>query len=107
MLLFGAAVASVRERKGPFAMLQKIKGYHLMAGSLGLLGKYAQMGWDFAQRSRFKYPAEPPGPDPLKQLGNIVLDWMEQKQLTPNDVDEGPKKNVERLPGDKADGSAS
>lgn len=73
-------------------MLQKIKGYHLMAGSLGLLGKYAQMGWDFAQRSRFKNPAEPPGLDPLKQVGNIVLDWMEQKQLTPHDVDEGLRK---------------
>jgi hypothetical protein len=49
------------------------------------------MGWDFAQRSRFKNPAEPPGLDP-KQVGNIVLDWMEQKQLTPHDVDEGLRK---------------
>ena len=50
------------------------------------------MDWDFAQRSRFKNPAEPPGLDPLKQVGNIVLDWMEQKQLTPHDVDEGLRK---------------
>ena len=36
-------------------MLQKIKGYHLMV-VLGLLGKYAQMDWDFAQRSGSRTP---------------------------------------------------
>ena len=37
-------------------MLQKIKGYHLMAGSLGLLGKYAQMGWDFRKEAGSRTP---------------------------------------------------
>jgi hypothetical protein len=63
-------------------LLQKIKGYHLMAGSLGILGNYAQMGFDFTRRSRFKNPADPPGLDPLKQVASIALDWMEQGQLT-------------------------
>ena len=64
MLLFGAAVAYVRERQGRGGLWDASKDQRLPlnGGSLGLLGKYAQMDWDFAQ-SRFKNPAEPPGLD--------------------------------------------
>ena len=76
MLLFGAAVAYVRERQGPRRALgsfQKIKRGPLNGGSRSP-GEVRADGLGLCAKKRFKNPAEPPGLDPLKQVGNIVLD---------------------------------
>ncbi len=73
--------------RGLAILSSKIWGYHLLAGSLGLLGNYAQLGMDITQRSRFKNPADPPGISPLKGVMNTALDWLEQGTLTPDNID--------------------
>ena len=42
-------------------MLQKIKGYHLMAGSLGLLGKYSADGLGLCAKKPVQEPRRASG----------------------------------------------
>jgi hypothetical protein len=54
-------------------MLQKIKGYHLMVVlSVSWASTPDRLG--LCAKKPVQEPAEPPGLDPLKQVGNIVLD---------------------------------
>ena len=66
----------------------KIWGYHLLVGSMGLLGNYLQMGRDVVARSRFKNPLDPPSVAPLKGASDLMLDWWEQGTITPDNLDQ-------------------
>ena len=96
-LLFGRAdqtatlaeIMSSMQKGDGYALgmiLNKLFSYHLLVGSAGLLGNYAQFGMDFASRSRFKNPFDPPALGPAQAVGNFVLDGIEQGQITGNDV---------------------
>jgi hypothetical protein len=94
MLLFGAAVAYVRERQSRGGLWDASKDQRLpLNGWFSRSpGQLRADGLGLCAKKPAQKPAEPPGLDPLKQVGNIVLDWVEQKQLTPRDVDQGPRK---------------
>lgn len=90
----GATMAEIlakldRDQGEAFTMLiSKLWGYHLIAGSMGQLGNYAQMAMDVADRSRFKNPLDPPGVSIFKGVGNLVLDALEQGKVDGRNVDE-------------------
>jgi hypothetical protein len=73
---------------------EKIFSYLIQAGALGILGNYAQMGMDITQRVNFKNPLDPAALAPLKEMGQAVLDFVDQGSYTLADVDKLTEKIV-------------
>ena len=72
--------AAMDENQGAaFADLaEKMFSYLIQAGAFGLVGNYAQMGMDITQRVNFKSPLDPPALQPLKDLGQEFLNFLDQ-----------------------------
>ncbi len=68
--------------------LSKFSSAMITSGAFGMLGNYAQMASDVAERSRFKNPLDPPALSPMKGTWDMVLRLIEQKKLTPKDLDD-------------------
>lgn len=73
-------------------MMNKLWGYQLQAGSMGLLGNYLQVGKDFTERTRFKNPLNPPGLAPMQEVGYALLDMWSQGNITGMTVDSALKR---------------
>lgn len=75
--------------EGTLALMNKIWAWHILAGSMGALGNYVQIGRDFTDRSRFKNPLDPPGLQALKLTMDLGMDLYEQGgRLTPDNVND-------------------
>lgn len=82
------AMAMDKDRREAMGMaLSKLWLYHVMAGSMGQISNYAQLGMDIANRSRFKNPLDPPALSWAKEAVDLGLDWKEQGKLTMSNID--------------------
>jgi hypothetical protein len=74
--------------RGAVLGAQKLWNAQVAAGAYGMLSNYAQVATDVAERSKFKNPLEPPGTAIVTNAGEVFLRAVEQKTLTPGDVDD-------------------
>ena len=77
--LIAEIMASWRRDKalGFAKAMDKLWGFMLTAGAFGALGNYAQVGWDYTQRKRFKSPLDPPGLQPFVEAGEALMDLFD------------------------------
>lgn len=67
----------------------KIFQQQLVCGAYGAFGNYAQSMQDFAARSKFKSPLDPPGLATVKNVGELVMRlWEQDGRLTAADIDD-------------------
>jgi hypothetical protein len=74
--------------KGLEMAVGKIIQQQLVCGAYGSFGNYGQMMQDFASRSKFKSPLDPPGLATLKTGQEILMRLVEQGTLTKSDLDD-------------------
>jgi hypothetical protein len=80
----------------------KIFQAQLVSGAYGTFGNYAQTLQDFASRSKFKSPMDPPGLATLKNGGELLLRLWEQETLTASDIDDVMRGQVRAYATGKA-----
>jgi hypothetical protein len=81
-----ANTATEDEKQAWALAAQKVWRSMMAAGAFGILGNYAQIATDVAERSRFKNPLDPPGLAAAKGAGELVLTAYEQGNLTTGNV---------------------
>jgi hypothetical protein len=80
---------------------EKIFSYLIQAGAFGILGNLTQTAMDVTQRVNFHNPLDPAALQPLKDMGQAVLDFMDQGSYTLADVDKLAEKVVSAYKRDK------
>jgi hypothetical protein len=73
---------------------EKVFGYLIQAGAVGILGNYAQLGMDIGQRFNFKNPFDPSALAPITDIGNALIDFFDQG--LPTSIEDGQAR-VDKL----------